>query len=185
MFKQLVFSISIFLLAILALQCSDAAEKKTGRDAKALEQFERVKEAWAPMEVAYHKRGEVYSGFLKAALPSDPALFPVIIDAMNETLRETDSTSIIKNGKEITEINVKRFLQSHKTAASSFSQWIMQTKARVDQSLLTDLQSSLEKAELDILEAKKKYKIAAEAYNMAESDRKKHLPPDPFKYSTH
>jgi hypothetical protein len=185
MFKQPVLSISISLLAILALQCGNAAEKKAGRDPKAVGQFDVVKEAWAQMETAYQSRGKVFSNFFNTTLTRDSILFAIILDEVNEDLQKTEKLSLFQNNIEITEINVKKYLQQHKTFAASFTRWLRQAEGKADQSLLPALQSSLEEAELNILRARGKYETAVEAYNIAESDRSKHLPTDPFKYITH
>lgn len=173
MFKQLVFSISISLLAMLTLHCGDPAGQKTEADDKKSGQMERVKNAWANVEAKYHKRAEVIFGLIKTMKvksPRDSARYKDV----EQILRSADSSGIISNGKEISKMNIDEYFHKQADGPSKFVGLMLE--GRLDDQLAVSFQSSLEEAELDIMKARKKYNEAAKDYNKSETDINKQLP---------
>ena len=168
MFKRLVFSISLTLLAILAIRCSSARNEKKVKMDTAIN-------AWADVETAYRERADKvthYVDIIRKRLSDDAITFLNI----EQQLKDAQTASIMVNGGLDMSAETLRKYILKQSASLGFLSWAAENKDRLDANLLVSLQSTLEQSENNIRQAKLKYNKAADAYNKLETDESKELP---------
>lgn len=168
MFKKLVFSISISLVAMLSLHCSNPGNEKEAKMDTAIN-------AWADVEAEYRERTNKIIDLINISrqqLPGDAILFT----EFEQALKVADAASLIANSRlDMSTENLRMYIQQQ-SVPLEFLSWVVENKDRLEGNLVRSLQSTLEQSKNDIRQAKFKYNKAAEAYNKLETDESKELP---------